>query len=89
MEYFLVLDAAAPSARLHGGLGILGGVMVEGGPPTVLALTCTEVDTSHSHLLRVKIKADGTPVAWVPYPHIVGILEGPSAAPAVMGFTTH
>ena len=89
MEYVLVIDAATPSARLHAGSGVPGGVIVEGGPPTVLTITCSEVDTSHDHLLRVKIKTDEAPVAWVPYSHIVGILEGPSATPAVMGFTTN
>lgn len=89
MEYVVVLDAAAPSARLNAGLGVLAGVLVEGGPPTVLAVTCSEVDTSHSHLLRAKVKSDEAPVFWVPYSHLVGILEGPSATPASMGFTAH
>lgn len=88
MEYVLVLDAGAPSARLNAGLGVFGGAVGDG-PPTVLAVTCTEVDTSHSQLLRAKAKANEGPAFWVPYSHVVGILEGPSGSPNAMGFTTH
>jgi hypothetical protein len=88
VEYVLVLDAGAPSARLNAGFGTFGGAVGDG-PPTVLAITCTEVDTSHSHLLRARAKAKEAPVFWVPYSHVVGVLEGPAGSPNSMGFTTH
>lgn len=88
MEYVLVLDAAAPSARLNSELGWFGGAVGDG-PPTFLAITCTELDTSHAHLVRAKAKSGDAPVFWVPYSPVVGILEGPAGSPNSMGFTTH
>jgi hypothetical protein len=86
MEYVLVLDASAPSAKLNSELGWFGGAEGDG-PPTVLAITCTELDTSHGHLLRAKAKSGDAPRFWVPYSHVVGVLEGPDGLRTAMGFT--
>lgn len=89
MDYVVVLDLRANSARLNVDLGVLIGARGENGHPTALAVTCDEVDMSHSHLLRARAKTSEAPVFWVPYGDLVGILEGPSSAPSSMGFTTH
>ncbi|MGN6479874.1 hypothetical protein [Luteibacter sp.] len=85
MDYLLVLDAMAPSARLNVNLGDLVG-SVGDGPPTALSVPVSEIDTSHTHLLRAKATRGDGPIFWVPYSHLVGILEAPEARPPFMGF---
>jgi hypothetical protein len=89
MEYVLVLDAGAPSARLNAGFGRYGGQDSPDSPPRFLFVPCTEVDTSHAHLLRVRLKDKDRPTVWLPYSHVVGMQEGPAPDTAAMGFTTH
>ena len=85
MEEVVVLDAAAPSARLNVGRSVLGGLLVEGGRqhsrgdlrcsrhiPLALAEGTGE-DGRSSHALGSLQSPRG-------------IMEGPSAAPASMGF---
>jgi len=88
MEYVLVLDAGAPSARLNAGYGSFGQDSPDG-PPRWLFVPCTEVDTSHSHLLRVSLKEKDGPTVWLPYSHVVAIQEGPPPVASAMGFTVN
>jgi hypothetical protein len=85
MDYLLVLDAMAPSARLNVNLGDLVGVNGDG-VPTALSVPVMEIDTSHTHLLRARAARGDGPLFWVPYSHLVGILEGPDARPPFIGF---
>lgn len=89
MEYVLVLDAGAPSARLNAGFGSYGCQDSPDSPPRFLFIPCTEVDTSHAHLLRVRLKDKDRPTVWLPYSHVIGMQEGPAPDTAAMGFTTH
>ncbi|MDR6935475.1 hypothetical protein [Luteibacter sp. 3190] len=88
MEYVLVLDAGAPSARLNAGYGVIGRDAPDA-PPRFLFVTCSEVDTSHNQLLRVKVKEQDQPVVWLPYSHVVAIQEGPGTAKGPVGFGPH
>jgi hypothetical protein len=80
MEYVLVLDGGAPSARFNSQRGRFGGAIGDG-PPAFFSIACTEVDSSHSHLLRARANSEGAAVFWVPYSHVVGTLRVQPALP--------
>jgi len=85
METVVILDAMAPSARLNAGYGVLG-QEAPGYPPRFLFVTCIEVDTSHNHLLRAKLKDKDQPVVWVPYGHVIAMQQEPDPPKGEIGF---
>lgn len=88
----VVINAEAPSAAMHAAATTRSQARKAADgtdlPPNPV-LECRSMDTSHGSLLYVVTAptTEGKTVSvWIPYSHLLGIIECTSGVPASMGF---
>jgi hypothetical protein len=96
MEWHVIIDGCSPlagkhSETAHGRVERPTKPNPDGSPgaclPPHLIFECTHVDLTHSHLIKATVRTNEAPWAiWLPYSHVIGILETGEGKPEFVGF---